>query len=777
MFKKKYLGLAIAATLAAGAAQAALETSVVLKNETARFIKDGIRTGEATSTTDTSGEGKTTYKFENTAKIFLNDDLGNGTSWHGELNIVRDTKAAEGHKGHENYSQQDWLRELYADTTVGDWDVRLGKQQVVWGTADGIKLLDMINPTDWREFNQNTMADARIPVWMINAEKYLDNGANVQAILSQAERSKISGLDADGETRYVTYNNPMGASVPAGSTMAIPGTAAPTASDNSQLVTVDNGSPFLMKGVDTITGAVNGFLNIGAAMGQVTNTFWGGGFTNPMGGASTYTNEATYAANMDYYNDEADGGGQDGSFAAGGGAAVSLNFSTANGANSASDFIAPPELTVVGGFGDGFSAAAVTTLGLSASCGGAGTNGADCLKGFTEVTNANVTNLFDNTNSTYGQDDPNSTWEYMPIATFATFNTFVDMSTRYERKKPDSPVNFATRFRNTTANGLNYSVNYAYAYDANPVVNVHWENAAGERLVAREFTASATINGQPASGTVVQLQNQAGTVGYGAVADFNNDTGVTDAEGNADAYDWYAGDAPLDVTAAAPATLVFEETLERSHNIGASFDYAIDTESAPFVLRGEFLYQKDVHTPVIDRAALARGNLTEALKTEKADFFKYVIGLDTTVASDMMLSGQFIQFRNLDFIDEQNTCSYFTLDALGAPVQHDYNCSRYTGDQASMHLTNGLKQAEENKNFYSVFLSKPFGESGEGRWNNIFIYEEGGGKWNRFDVEYGINDQLIGTFEYNKYFGDENTMFGQFENASNVQIGLKYLLH
>jgi len=35
---------------------------------------------------------------------------------------------------------------------------------------------------------------------------------------------------------------------------------------------------------------------------------------------------------------------------------------------------------------------------------------------------------------------------------------------------------------------------------------------------------------------------------------------------------------------------------------------------------------------------------------------------------------------------------------------------------------------------------------------------------------------LIGTFEVNKYFGDENTTFGQFENASNVQVGIKYLL-
>ncbi len=74
------------------------------------------------------------------------------------------------YKYHRSYTQNDYLRELYVDTGAGDWDLRIGKQQVVWGTADGIKLLDIINPTDFRELNQNAMEDARIPVWMINAE-------------------------------------------------------------------------------------------------------------------------------------------------------------------------------------------------------------------------------------------------------------------------------------------------------------------------------------------------------------------------------------------------------------------------------------------------------------------------------------------------------------------------------------------------------------------------------------------------------------------------------
>ena len=92
-----------------------------------------------------------------------------------------------------------------------------------------------------------------------------------------------------------------------------------------------------------------------------------------------------------------------------------------------------------------------------------------------------------------------------------------------------------------------------------------------------------------------------------------------------------------------------------------------------------------------------------------------------------------------------------------------------------MHLGNGFNKAEENKNFYSLFFSKPFGAEQQHRWNNIFMYEENGGKWNRFDVEYSFNDTLIGMLEYDRYWGDDNTQFGQLENASNLQLGLKLI--
>jgi len=748
MFKKSLLGSAVALAIALpNIAAAEVETSVILKNETAAFFKKGIRTGEATSTLDNKGDGRKIGKFENSARIFFNGDVGEESSWHGELNLIYDPKATSGYKGHKNYTQNDWFRELYVDTNAGGWDLRLGKQQVVWGTADGIKLLDIINPTDWREFVQNTMEDSRIPVWMINAERNVGENGNIQFVISQAASSKIPGLTNTGNrSAEVIYNDPLGTNFGT----QPPGSVPPTPSDNSQLRGSASGHPFIMKGVDTIIGKVNGFFNIGAAMGAVTRTFFNGNFISPQ--IITPGPPPTIIANQ-----------------------------------------GRPEIGTVGGYTAGrykFSSNTNTSLNCTPyQTAGTFVSGANCLAQFTQATNQSITNLIDTSTVTdqagtvigttgagWDTTNPNSTWEYMPGATFATFNPFVGMTTRFERKMPKSTdMNFGMRYRGSLDNGLNFGINYLYAYDPNPVINIHWADPnTGERLVYKEYKTIA--------GTVVgQLSNQAGTRFYGANANYTNgspgDKPVDpDGPGPAPATtNLYAGPAPTDVTAAnnaGPAQLVFTERLTRVHNIGTSFDYAFDTGDQPVVLRGEFLYQKNVHQPIVDRDALGRGNLTAALTTKKSDFFKYVIGVDTTVMTNLFTSFQFIQFINLDFVDQKKTCQYF--DSTGAA--HNYNCSRYTANPATMHLTNGLQKGRKTQEFYSFFLSKPFGESDLGRWNNIVMFEEGGGFWDRLDAEYSLSDELSVTGEINMYWGSQNTMFGQFKNSSNIQVGLKYII-
>jgi len=74
------------------------------------------------------------------------------------------------------------IRELYLDTETEHVSWRLGKQQVVWGQADGLKVLDQVNPQSFREFILDDFEDARIPLWMINAEVELSDDSLLQIL-------------------------------------------------------------------------------------------------------------------------------------------------------------------------------------------------------------------------------------------------------------------------------------------------------------------------------------------------------------------------------------------------------------------------------------------------------------------------------------------------------------------------------------------------------------------------------------------------------------------
>jgi hypothetical protein len=62
------------------------------------------------------------------------------------------------------------LRELYVDGRLGPAFVRLGKQQIVWGQADGLRVLDVVNPFSFREFVWPDPQDRRIALWSLKTE-------------------------------------------------------------------------------------------------------------------------------------------------------------------------------------------------------------------------------------------------------------------------------------------------------------------------------------------------------------------------------------------------------------------------------------------------------------------------------------------------------------------------------------------------------------------------------------------------------------------------------
>lgn len=68
------------------------------------------------------------------------------------------------------------VRELYFDLAFDNWDLRLGKQYVVWGVLEGVRIVDEINPMDFRELILPDLIDYRIPLWTVKLDYYADIG-------------------------------------------------------------------------------------------------------------------------------------------------------------------------------------------------------------------------------------------------------------------------------------------------------------------------------------------------------------------------------------------------------------------------------------------------------------------------------------------------------------------------------------------------------------------------------------------------------------------------
>jgi hypothetical protein len=68
------------------------------------------------------------------------------------------------------------LRETYLDLSLAAIDLRLGKQQIVWGDAIGLFFADVVNAKDLREFVLQDFDRIRIPQWAVNAESSWGDG-------------------------------------------------------------------------------------------------------------------------------------------------------------------------------------------------------------------------------------------------------------------------------------------------------------------------------------------------------------------------------------------------------------------------------------------------------------------------------------------------------------------------------------------------------------------------------------------------------------------------
>lgn len=65
-----------------------------------------------------------------------------------------------------------FIHETYLDFATGDWEWRIGRQNIVWGEMLGLFFADVVSAKDQREFLLPDFALQRIPQWAVRAERF-----------------------------------------------------------------------------------------------------------------------------------------------------------------------------------------------------------------------------------------------------------------------------------------------------------------------------------------------------------------------------------------------------------------------------------------------------------------------------------------------------------------------------------------------------------------------------------------------------------------------------
>lgn len=94
------------------------------------------------------------------------------------------------------------LREAYFDYTSAKWNLRAGRQIIIWGAADGVRVTDQISPMDMSEFLARDYDDIRMPVEALKLSYFLRN-IKVELIYIPIFKSFILANGADNPWSFL----------------------------------------------------------------------------------------------------------------------------------------------------------------------------------------------------------------------------------------------------------------------------------------------------------------------------------------------------------------------------------------------------------------------------------------------------------------------------------------------------------------------------------------------------------------------------------------------
>ena len=118
------------------------------------------------------------------AEMMLEIDTKLGKNWSARISGSAAYDAAYDINGRDsytddvqdNYISEVELLEMYVQGSLLRYlDVKAGRQIVVWGNLDNIRVTDILNPLNLREIGATDIEDRRLPVTMLKIDAYISN--------------------------------------------------------------------------------------------------------------------------------------------------------------------------------------------------------------------------------------------------------------------------------------------------------------------------------------------------------------------------------------------------------------------------------------------------------------------------------------------------------------------------------------------------------------------------------------------------------------------------
>lgn len=131
------------------------------------------------------------FSISNAQDLFLSGYartyLGTLTTGDNEYSIIQNTFDLNFEHSKDNvyfkvnpflyhYSDEDLelgFRQAYLDLYFDSFDIRIGKQQIIWGKADGVFITDIVSPKDMREFLLPDFNEIRIGITSLKFDYYI----------------------------------------------------------------------------------------------------------------------------------------------------------------------------------------------------------------------------------------------------------------------------------------------------------------------------------------------------------------------------------------------------------------------------------------------------------------------------------------------------------------------------------------------------------------------------------------------------------------------------